>query len=362
MLFLLQRVNSNIEKAHEIPKYFFEQLKKNSSTNFGLHLFPTWVQSDDFKFLRDHFEIFFNSLKSNISNQTDIIKICEIFSENNEIEKICSDINQVVTCIDEKKLISLYKDIDKYIDKLFDWLYGSFLNSRTLEKKLNTSLKKHYEDFADLNSRTCVFCGIHEFSLPIVENRQSYDHYLAKSIYPFSSINFDNLIPICGQCNTIKSDENIVYEDYKTLKRRVFFYPYKAHNGIKILLNCNRFPLNIKDNGNWNVSVNEVNTNDKEKLIAWKKVFNIESRFTKYIEVKVGCWFEEFIKDFKTSNSSISKFLNDLENKNKIDIKAEAGIHLKQQFIKILKNYLREVDFIFKSSKTVSKYVDTSLF
>ena len=48
----------------------------------------------------------------------------------------------------------------------------------------------------------CPYCGIADIKGQHHRLKDAYDHYLPKSIYPFNSVNFKNLAPMCHECNS----------------------------------------------------------------------------------------------------------------------------------------------------------------
>lgn len=125
---------------------------------------------------------------------------------------------------------------------------------KKLSKKLVDALR--YEDVRDssfmfnilkqMGVKSCPYCNanpIHAFETNSKYRLQTeLDHYYPKSTYPYLSVSFYNLIPICGYCNRRKSNEEFPNN---------FYHPYK--NTV-----ANRFKFIIK--------------NDVKKLIAGKNI------------------------------------------------------------------------------------------
>lgn len=82
-------------------------------------------------------------------------------------------------------------------------------------------LKLMYTFANDLGVKTCLYCNNH-YTLTIKKSKKAnlhFDHYYAKSDYPFLSLSYFNLIPCCAVCNTTKSDKKV---DLKN-----FIHPYE---------------------------------------------------------------------------------------------------------------------------------------
>ncbi|RLD89272.1 MAG: hypothetical protein DRJ09_06835 [Bacteroidetes bacterium] len=89
-----------------------------------------------------------------------------------------------------------------------------------------TVIPKHYKEFMKSNTEgICPFCGIHTIKENNHKYREVYDHYIPKAIYPFVSLNFKNLAPMCQECNSTYKGTKVPIED-DNKKRKLAFYPY----------------------------------------------------------------------------------------------------------------------------------------
>src|SRR5690606_360287 len=93
-------------------------------------------------------------------------------------------------------------------------LYEQVLDGNGFRDLFSTTLRAHFDEFSTINSEItlCPICGLGELKKHTDEARDQYDHYLPKSIYPLSSVNFKNLVPVCRECNSldVKGDTDIV--------------------------------------------------------------------------------------------------------------------------------------------------------
>ncbi|MDC3379158.1 hypothetical protein OAX78_02635, partial [Planctomycetota bacterium] len=89
---------------------------------------------------------------------------------------------------------------------------------------------KHYKAIhASLPRTICPFCGCEYFDRPTAK-RETLDHYLAESRYPFAGSNLRNLVPMGTKCNTkYKLAKDILRSD--SGNRRAAFDPYGANPG-----------------------------------------------------------------------------------------------------------------------------------
>ncbi|MFB2553388.1 HNH endonuclease [Ensifer soli] len=95
-------------------------------------------------------------------------------------------------------------------------------STTTPQKNLLINLENHVDRTVQLG--ICPFCGIGSIKRAHFKEREAYDHYLPKSIYPFNSINFRNLAPACHECNS--SYKLTKDPAHSGVGRRKAFYPY----------------------------------------------------------------------------------------------------------------------------------------
>lgn len=83
-------------------------------------------------------------------------------------------------------------------------LYGSY---KKIPIDQRDKLVSHYrhKDIQQALSKTshgkCAFCECHPAESSFIQ----VEHFKPKSIYPDSTFQWDNFLPVCGQCNTAKS-------------------------------------------------------------------------------------------------------------------------------------------------------------
>jgi len=226
-----------------------------------------------------------------------------------------------------------YDDLFIKIKELYLFIWNSTLTTQTCASNYS-SLNQHYFDHDTLNKNTrrvCPFCGLVKLDDP-AEKRNEYDHYLDKSTYPYLSLNFNNLVPMCGKCNKRpnKGTQNIIFDSKGT--RRIAYYPYNDVKPFEISLNCKNI---FMPNEKW------ILTTSSEKpdigFKTWKTVFKIDSRYANYIKSEFEFWLNQFtsycegsgalpetVSDFK---NKVQSYLNDIL----IIFKNELGyfLHLK---------------------------------
>lgn len=257
-----------------VPEWFRDVLA-NSKTKVGFKSFE-----DKFKDVHQAFQDLDPPIRQLIFKQ---------FDEGIDIRSLCEQPKKDVV------LTMNYPDFHQALKILIkDHFYGTALSTnKTIESKLQTTLKKHYLEFKKINSegRVCPFCGIHEYGLTEGESKDDYDHWLYKEKYPIYAVNFANMVPMCNKCNQtgVKGTADVLH-DKDTGLRRASFYPYETNLGVSInvlsFISYEDLTDIQKENfpyGYFNLLISSNSLYEEEKVVTWKTVFNIETRFNSYL-------------------------------------------------------------------------------
>jgi len=212
---------------------------------------------------------------------------CKRIRESNDIELICKrklnplkidDIDKEITdVVDIKKLFSdLYKQV----------LYGNHCSI------LYGSMQEHFKLFKSDENEIfkCPICGLIPQNSK-EEKKEDYDHLLPYTIYPFSSVNFKNLAPICVDCNSdYKEDKNVL----DNAGKKIFFYYDSSHSGINI-------NAKLDSEKDYRFSFSYLTADNREEEIeSWDSIFGITDRYVKRAKGKAHNWYKhywEFLKD-----------------------------------------------------------------
>jgi len=213
-------------------------------------------------------------------------QLCNQIRDSNEIEKICQGY-YVPQTIDSDAI-----GLNKLLRQLFLDLYKQVLDGDGYRAKYNTTLRDHFNVFSKRNEDVtlCPICGIGELKKHQDETRDQYDHYLPKSLYPFSSVNFKNLVPSCKECNSFDAKGE---KDTVAVSTGKFFYPYdESHKGITLDINVATDDIDI-ENMAWDISF--FNSDEKnEEIESWKNIYDIESRYRGFIKGRIVKWYRHY--------------------------------------------------------------------
>lgn len=303
MIYSLNYVSHPIERVNQVIHVFLERSIADGA--YTHNLFPEWFKDvlanskskDGNLSFDDKFAQVFNEIqKLPAQRRKDLF---EEFSSGLDIRSLCKDPNKTVV-LSENYSDALHKALNILIK---DHFYGvSLPNNKTIQGKLNTSLKAHYVAFKNQNNtgRVCPFCGLHEYAILDGESKDDYDHWLYKARYPLYAVNFSNLVPMCGKCNQtgVKGVADVLHHP-TTGTRRKSYYPYDVTGGINVKVeeykNIAQLSPVEKEKYPYGVFLLSIASNDvqeDEEVETWKEVFKIETRY----------------------NSHLSQFYNDLKN------------------------------------------------
>lgn len=232
--------------------------------------------------------------------------IKEAFETNNKIEDLCNGTSKPVYL---NKLPKLVKDKMKPL--LVDF-YEDLLE----KAKVPGTKKDYYEKLIKRNEfKDCPCCGLTYFEPRDSDNREAFDHYLPKAHYPFASVNFQNLIPLCYKCNSDRKKTKDPIE-----KGKKAFYPFSTadHNiQIKVIIDKTK-DLRELERADLKIEF----TGDTEKIETWDRLFVINERYNdtsrdilKSMLRKIKRRHSDYknIDDNWTYNSTLDKLIADYE-------------------------------------------------
>lgn len=213
-------------------------------------------------------------------------QVINSFNYWNDIENRCRQ-----NLVNELLWDELPNDIKTPIFKLFKYLYKTLTKDNGTLANANKLRRQHYSDFHNRNGRICKICAIRYLDLPDVQTN-SYDHYLQISLYPFSAINYKNIVPICDKCNQspAKGVKHMLYTDYDSRTRRIADYPYEQNVSKSVSITIDAL---FKQNPVITLTYNGDNIN---KINTWKNVFNIDSRYKGEIKENRRLWIDGLVQ------------------------------------------------------------------
>lgn len=230
------------------------------------------------------------------------------YQSNNDLEKVCA--NDASTCLARYTDIAVnHQDLAAQLGTFFKGLYSqSLLDLAALRAKIG-DIDDHYLKFVKTNkSGKCPFCGISDIKGEHHSKREAYDHYLPKSIYPFNSINFRNLAPVCHECNS--AYKGIKDPAYNSAGRRKAFYSFAADaQAIEIEVALGNFDIESLTPADVRVQFGPAVIS--EKIDTWKDVYGIEERYKAKICGENGgkYWLMQVLDEWKEGGRDPADFM-----------------------------------------------------
>jgi hypothetical protein len=231
--------------------------------------------------LDENFEVIYNAydwLKKDIDTVYEACKtltdderteIREAFNINNRIIELCSgDLKPIA-------LDSLPEVVKKSMKPLLVKFYD-YLIDRT---KVPGNKLDYYNKLIDKNDfKTCPCCGLSLIESADTHYREDNDHYLPKADYPFASVNFQNLVPLCSKCNKkCKSTKNPFSND------RISYFPFEnGRDDLDVLVSIN----GNDDLDYLKLKADEVGidlSGDIDKNSTWDYLFEIKERYNEQV-------------------------------------------------------------------------------
>ena len=314
MIYTYKHLPHRIENFHANIAHFFEQLFANDLAVY-----------DENVLLQAAFIPIANksrvTLKKNLQAITvtyhalsaaEKLEVQQAFTANANIENLCRDITALPVKYD-----ALPNGIRELLKTFLTKLWEDFPLNDLLEADCGT-VQEHFNSFVAATHQqalVCPFCGLNKLKTSESINRDAYDHYIPKGFYPFISINFKNLFPICHECN---SDEKKTTDTlYIGAARRQVFYPldttYQCDQlSISVTPTEAYNPTNFKTllyDINWTYTISLAGNADP-RLTSWDEIFHIKRRYTENVLRYQNEWYDEVLMKFKREKAKGTPFNN----------------------------------------------------
>lgn len=349
MLFPYTYVPHQMEKMQEFIDFIFHEVWCKAPGN-GEFRFELFNAQPELKELVEKFHFddtkggdFFNShveriyqLFSGLS-QGQVSQLKAWYSGNNDVEKVCrKDTN--VTLVRYVEINADYPELSKQLANFFKGLYSpSLLSLAALKEKIG-NIEDHYRAFVDVNREgKCPFCGLTDLFGPYQNKREAYDHYLPKSLYPFNSINFKNLVPACYKCNSSYKSSKDPFHPVKDpvgdSQRRKVFYPY-TESLYHIELSVSLKHADIKKMRPEDIELQFGPETCQEEINTWRDVYGIDDRYRdKLLAENDGkYWLTQVLDEWREDGRAPSDYLKTLSRHTNQKPFAESNF-LKKPFL-----------------------------
>lgn len=272
------------------------------------------------------------------------------YKNNNLIQDLCVNEQRCIP-VTYQQLEVYHPDLPETLKNFYKNLYENTLDLEAVSGRIG-AIRDHYDEFVKNNDEgKCPYCGINSLKGVYNTKREAYDHYLPKSKYPFNSVNFYNLAPMCHECNS----------SYKAAKdpltarpkvdpitnnsgRRKAFYSYDdALSSFEIKVGLSSLDIShLKPD---DITLTFVSTDAQEEIDTWLDVFGIEERYKDHILNKSDgkYWLVQAIDEYENYPEEVQAVYTREQHINKMIIDAQATPFAHGNFLKeaFLKEYLR---------------------
>jgi hypothetical protein len=303
MIYAYKYLTHRIENFHANIAHFFEQLFANDLAVYDENVliqagFIPIVNRSRVS-LKQNLEAITLAYHGLLPNEKLVVQ--QAFQLNRNVQNLCNDPTALPVKFD-----ALPNGIRVLLKDFLTMLWENFPQNALLEGSCGT-VQEHFNSFVASTHQQaliCPFCGLNKLKTSESINRDAYDHYIPKAFYPFISINFQNLFPICHECN---SDEKKATDTlYNGAARRQVFYPFDTTylpNQLSISVTPTEAynPINFKTllyDINWAYTISLAGNADP-RLISWDEIFHIKRRYTENVLRYQTEWYDELVMRYK---------------------------------------------------------------
>lgn len=333
MLKVYTSISSDIYKAHNLIEHLVNDvwcMADSSQCKSKLNNDIKFLYEEQ-KWLRIQIKSIYKICKSLTPAEKEAFKTS--FAHNNKIKELCS--GEILPIA----LNTLNADLVEVIKPFFKQLYTKFLGWKTIRD--NYGDKKTYYDELNLKNGfiDCPCCGYGDLKTIYSKGRSAFDHYLPQKHYPFSSINFYNLVPICTTCNSDEKGEVDILKENEPL-----YYPFEQnHPQIKVIVEVEKRALrklieptnNLKDKITKSQIKVDFNIID-DKTKSWDRIFDIKSRYFGKIADNRVSWIDDVRQIYRDPDILINTYESAFDKVISTDSNKHLGF-LKSPYLKSMK-------------------------
>jgi hypothetical protein len=281
-------VNNGVQRLSDEVSYFFNSIR--TANRWSRSVF-----SDDFydvvisrsAGLRRRFRAFWRYFHVLTTAQRNAV--CDEYFAHNNVRALCNGQGEVSS---QWKLMS--EGLRAATSELFSFLYEQTLSSDSFREFSGECLRDHYLAFrAAYALQMCPFCGLEDYIDlgPELTGRDHYDHYLHKAAYPFASINFNNLYPMCHHCNSsFKKAKEVLFCPVTGARRRA---PFPQDDRFSVAVRIERA---LDPDPKLEVELLTIEPpQDAEKFASWCDLLSIVPRYKARLRSKRKMWLSEIL-------------------------------------------------------------------
>jgi hypothetical protein len=211
------------------------------------------------------------------------VQVSEWYDHNNDIEALCRCLPNTEPAT-YTNIRNMSADLEPLLKEFCNSLFTDIIHLKAVASRIGY-IADHYQAFVKENSGgKCPYCGYGDIKGLHHTKREAYDHYLPKGTYPFNSVNFRNLAPMCTECNSaykLQKDPATNVDPItrkRGVTRRKAFYSY-ATVASGITVNVILKSTDIANLLPRDMELEIAAPGRDEEVESWKEVFGIDERF-----------------------------------------------------------------------------------
>ncbi|HBA83498.1 MAG TPA: hypothetical protein DCZ95_05320 [Verrucomicrobia bacterium] len=306
MLFNYRYVAHDIEKFQTWLDHLVKEVWCRNGGAYSLDLLHADLKAvvediaNDERITTDYLDGPIKAIDALFQNQLNAAQRAQVslwYDHNNDIEALCgNDPHKTPGTYADIRAIN--SDLEKELKSFCKSLFTDVIHLKAVTKQ-TAEIDSHYDAFvAENDEGKCPYCGYGDIKGHGRTKREAYDHFLPKGTYPFNSVNFKNLAPICTECNSSYKLQKDPIRETATGSRRKAFYSY-ASAAPDISINLTLSTSDIAKLSKDNITLNINAPGRDEEVESWKDIFGIEERYKDKCCAKNDgkAWLQQIIEE-----------------------------------------------------------------
>ena len=292
MLFSYRYVTHDVEKFQTWLDHLVKKVWCRSGGDYSLALLHPALKevieeiANDERIKTDYLDGPIKTLDALFQKRLDTAQRTQValwYDHNNDIEALCGN-DPMKTPATYAQIRAIDVDLESELKTFCKSLFTEVIHLKAVTSR-TADMDSHYDAFVIENDEgKCPYCGYGDIKGQHHSKREAYDHFLPKGTYPFNSVNFRNLAPMCHECNSsYKLQKDPVrhldpLHKANAATRRKAFYSYAAAApsvSIEIKILDPKIEKLCPDDINLSITA----PGRDEEIESWKDIFGIEERY-----------------------------------------------------------------------------------